>query len=185
MRVATGVLQPDALWYVPTGEKSTDGYFTLEGRISCTPALNEQAYASSDMLQLPAASAIPCEMLAYCRVFRRRQSRSMFWRMPTVLARSGIIVPDVLSRCAITGTTGYIGGYLSHYLQDRGMQIIELRRIGVKSRLRSDSLISLLNQITQVTFSGLDMLERQGCFFREFLGQNEGTVPYGGAAYLS
>ncbi len=50
-----------------------------------------------------------------------------------------------------------------------GLQALE--RIGVKSRLRSDSLISLLNQNTQVDFSGLDMLERQGCFFREILGQ--------------
>ncbi len=53
-----------------------------------------------------------------------------------------------------------------------------LERIGVKSRLRSDSLISLLNQNTQLDFSGLDMLKSQGCLFREFLGQNEGTLPH-------
>jgi len=45
-----------------------------------------------------------------------------------------------------------------------------LERMGVKSRLRSDSLISLLNQNTQMDFGALNMLERQGCFFREFLG---------------
>ena len=49
-----------------------------------------------------------------------------------------------------------------------GLQTLE--RMGVKSRLRSDSLVGFLNQNTQVDFSGLDMLERQGCFFREFLG---------------
>jgi hypothetical protein len=36
------------------------------------------------------------------------------------------MAPDMLSSCAITGTTGYIGGYLSPYLQDRGMHIREL-----------------------------------------------------------
>lgn len=51
-----------------------------------------------------------------------------------------------------------------------GLQTLE--RMGVKSRLRSDSLISILNQNTQVDFSGLDILEGQGCFFREFLGYN-------------
>ena len=51
-----------------------------------------------------------------------------------------------------------------------GLQTLEM--MGVKSRLRSDSLISLLNQNTQIDFRGLDMLERQGCFFREFLSQN-------------
>jgi len=50
-----------------------------------------------------------------------------------------------------------------------GLQALE--RMGVKSRLRGDSLISLLNQNTQVDFSGLNMLEKQGCFFRPFLGQ--------------
>ncbi|HEX3642140.1 MAG TPA: hypothetical protein VHV10_12690, partial [Ktedonobacteraceae bacterium] len=52
-----------------------------------------------------------------------------------------------------------------------GLQTLE--RMGVKSCLRSDSLISLLNQNTQVDFSGLHMLEKQGCFFRETLGFNE------------
>jgi len=52
-----------------------------------------------------------------------------------------------------------------------GLQTLE--RMGVKSRLRSDSLISLLNQNPQVDFSGLHMLESQGCFFRETLGFNE------------
>jgi nucleoside-diphosphate-sugar epimerase len=52
-----------------------------------------------------------------------------------------------------------------------GLQTLE--RLGVKSRLRSDSLISLLNQNPQVDFSGLHMLERQGCFFRGFLSMDE------------
>jgi nucleoside-diphosphate-sugar epimerase len=47
-----------------------------------------------------------------------------------------------------------------------GLQALE--RMGVKSRLRSDSLVSLLNQNPQMDFSGLNLLEGQGCFFASF-----------------
>ncbi len=52
-----------------------------------------------------------------------------------------------------------------------GLQILE--KMGVKSRVYSDSLISLLNQDMQVDFSALHMLEGYGCFFRKFLSRNE------------
>src|ERR1700730_2133949 len=98
-------------------------------------------------------------MQAYCRVFRRRQSHSLLWRMLTVLARSGIMVPDVLSRCAITGTTGYIGSYLSRYLQDRGMQVIELRRTAPGEALSGNVVSFTLGQtISPSVFNGVDTL---------------------------
>lgn len=69
------------------------------------------------------------------------------------------MVPDIVSNCAITGTTGYIGGYLSHYLQDRGMQIIELRRTAPGEAHSGNVLPFALGQtVSQGVFNSVDIL---------------------------
>jgi nucleoside-diphosphate-sugar epimerase len=79
--------------------------------------------------------------------------------MLTALARSGIMLPDASSRCAITGTTGYIGAYLRHYLQDRGMQITELRRIAPGEALSEHVVPFTLGQaIAPGALDGADIL---------------------------
>src|ERR1700730_4213954 len=99
-------------------------------------------------------------MQAYCQVFHRQQLHSLLWRMPTVLARSGVMLPDALSTCAITGTTGYIGGYLMHYLQDRGMRIIELRRTTPGEEVLSGNVVpfTLGQTVSPRAFDGVDIL---------------------------
>src|SRR5579859_2202070 len=99
-------------------------------------------------------------MQVYCQVFRQRRSHSLLWQMLTVSARSGTMVHDVLRRCAaITGTTGYIGGYLSRYLQSRGIQIIELRRVAPGEVLPANIVPFTLGQtISPDAFDGADVL---------------------------
>src|SRR5439155_11439135 len=98
-------------------------------------------------------------MQAYCRVFRRRQSHSILWRMPTVLARSGIMLSDGLSSCAITGASGYIGGYLACYLQERGMHMIALSRTAPREALAAKVVPFTLGQtVAPGVFEGVDIL---------------------------
>ncbi len=67
--------------------------------------------------------------------------------------------PDVLTRCSITGTTGYIGDYLSRYLQNRGMQIIELRRTAPGEALSGNVIPFKLGQtIPPSAFDNVDIL---------------------------
>jgi nucleoside-diphosphate-sugar epimerase len=69
------------------------------------------------------------------------------------------MVPDILSSCAITGTTGYIGGYLSRYLKDQGMQIRELRRTALGEVLSGNVVPFTLGQtVSPGVFDGVDIL---------------------------
>ena len=89
----------------------------------------------------------------------------------TAAAQTGLSFREILLRLASVKGKHIHFFPVPYNLALFGLQTLE--KMGVKSRLRSDSLISLLNQNTQVDFSGLHMLERQGCFFREFLGKDE------------
>src|SRR5437588_10251254 len=79
--------------------------------------------------------------------------------MPIVLARSGIMDSHNASSCAITGTTGYIGGYLLRYLQARGMHIRELRRTAPGEVLPGNVVPFTLGQpVSPGVFDGMDIL---------------------------
>lgn len=89
----------------------------------------------------------------------------------TVAAQTGLTFREILLRLASAKGKQIHFFPIPYNLVLSGLQTLE--RMGVKSRLRSDSMIGLLNQNPQVDFSGLNMLERQGCYFRGFLGQDE------------
>ena len=93
----------------------------------------------------------------------------------TAASQAGLTFREILLRLAAAKGKQIHFVPVPYHLVLFGLQTLE--RMGVKSRLRSDGLISLLNLNPQVDFSGGELLERQGCFFRPFLGQNEGTVP--------
>jgi len=93
----------------------------------------------------------------------------------TAASQAGLTFREILLRLAAAKGKQIHFVPVPYHLVLFGLQTLE--RMGVKSRLRSDGLISLLNLNPQVDFSGLELLERQGCFFRAFLGQNEGSVP--------
>jgi nucleoside-diphosphate-sugar epimerase len=60
-------------------------------------------------------------------------------------------------RCAITGSSGYIGGYLSRYLQERGMSIRELRRTAPAQALSAEVVPLTLGQtVSAEVFEGVD-----------------------------
>jgi len=90
----------------------------------------------------------------------------------TAASQAGLTFREILLRLAAAKGKQIHFVPVPYYLVLFGLQTLE--RMGVKSRLRSDGLISLLNLNPQVDFSGLELLERQGCFFRAFLGQNVG-----------
>lgn len=89
----------------------------------------------------------------------------------TAASRPGITFREVLLRLAAARGKQIHFFPVPYNLVLSGLQTLEW--VGVKPRLRSDSLISLLNQNTQVDFSGLSMLEKQGCFFRQNLVEDE------------
>jgi nucleoside-diphosphate-sugar epimerase len=92
----------------------------------------------------------------------------------TAASQDGLTFKEILLRLASAQHKQIHFFPVPYNLARSGLQTLE--RVGVKSRLRSDSLISLLNQNAQVDFSGLSVLERQGCFFRGFLNQSAENV---------
>lgn len=92
----------------------------------------------------------------------------------TAASQAGLTFREILLRLAAAKGKQIYFFPVPYHLVLFGLKTLE--RMGVKSLLRSDALISLLNQNTQVDFSGGELLERQGCSFRPFLGQSESTV---------
>lgn len=86
----------------------------------------------------------------------------------TAASQTGLTFREVLLRLAAAKGKQIHFFPVPYNLVLFGLQTLE--RMGIKSLLRSDALISILNQNPQVDFSGLELLERQGCCFRPFLG---------------
>src|SRR4051794_5617602 len=83
----------------------------------------------------------------------------MGYKAIKIKQRNANMSADNISNYAITGTTGYIGEYLSRYLQDRGMHIRELRRMRAGEALSGNVVpFSLGQPISPDVFDGVDIL---------------------------
>lgn len=67
--------------------------------------------------------------------------------------------PESFSRCAITGASGYIGGYLARSLHERGMHIIALGRTAPPEALAAQLVPFTLGQaVAPQVFEDVDIL---------------------------